>query len=132
MLETQLKKLTEAVEANTAAILASNNGSALPTATPETTNEAKPAPAAAVTEPPAPTAAAPAAEPAPTAAAPAGELVVTKKMLGEATIAVARKFNDRNKAIQILSKYGAQKVPELKDESVWPQVLADLQAALES
>lgn len=124
MLETAIKKLTDAVEELTATI----KGSAPSSVTVETPAPS-PAPSAAAAEPTKQDAP-PAPEPTPeTPSEPAAASDITKQMLAEATIEVARK-KGREAAVSILAKYGASKVPELKDPGVWPQVYADLQKAL--
>lgn len=132
MLETAIKKLTEAVEENTKHLQVLHNSlrSAPVTAPAETPKDASPANAEPVAEP-STSAAAPAPEPAPETppeSEPAAN--VTKAQLAEATIAVA-KAKGREAAASILAKYGASKVPELKPED-FGHVFADLKAVLES
>lgn len=132
MLETEIKKLTAAVEANTAAL-----GELVTGAIPPAASDAKPAPAptpaaAAVTaqaEPaPAPAAAeAPAEAPAETPAAEA----VTKKQLVEKFVELA-KGKGREVASRLLAEYKIAKLPELKDETVWPEFYAKMVSLLEA
>ncbi len=140
MLETEIKKLTVAVEANTKAVLEAVGTPAIGTvaaqpAVPNTTAAgsaiaaAPAAPAAAPAAVPAApaAAAAPAATPA-AAADPAALPPATKDQIVDATVACAEN-KGREVAMGILAKYGATRVPELEDESVWPNVLAELVAA---
>ena len=122
MLETEVKKLTAAIVALEETI--QKTGSA-PSAITAETPKASPAPSAAAAEP-----SAPVPEPTP-APEPAPDVEVTKKELADKTIEVA-KAKGRETALAILSKYGASKVPELTDETKWPAVYAELQAALTS
>lgn len=117
MLETEIKKLTAAVEANTAARI---NGAA-PAATTAETLKPTPAQAAPVAVPPTPAAAAPAA---------GAPVVVDKKTLTAAFIKLAE---DKGRAIAagILAEFGIIKLPELKDETQWPAFYAKVVAALE-
>jgi 2-oxoglutarate dehydrogenase E2 component (dihydrolipoamide succinyltransferase) len=112
MLETEIKKLTAAVDANTAALLG-NVVSTPPAVAPA------PAPAA-----PAPAAPAPAA-PTPPAAADATYEQVTK-----AITTVARDVS-RESAVKLLADYGAVKVPDLKkDPSKYGEIVAKAEAML--
>ena len=108
MLESELKKLTTAVEANTAALLG---------AAPAAAKAA--APAAAVDAAPAAVAAAKATtEPVPAATVDipidtAPEVTVTLKMITEGIVNLC-KAKGRESAALLMAEYGAQKVPELK------------------
>lgn len=116
MLETEIKKLTVAVEALTKATLESAG-----TPTVAAVAAAKPAaaaPAADTTiEIPADT---------PVAAPPAD-----KKQVVEGIIALA-KAKGREAAAALLAEYGATKVPELKDKSVYGEIVAKIDAILAS
>ncbi len=119
MIETELKKLTAAVEANTAALL---NG----------------APAVNVAETPSPIP----ADKQPVVP-PTNETAIDDGAVGAAAKPVERteitkaiialcKVKPREIGAAILAKYGAVKVPDLKDESKYAEILADITAALES
>ncbi len=110
MLETAIKKLTEAVEANTAA-LAALQGSA-----PAATSAETPKPSTAKTEPVAEPAPAAEAEPEPTPepAAPADD--VTLKDVTAKVLELGQK-KGRQAAVQLLGEYGATKVPDLKTKA---------------
>ena len=115
MLESEIKKLIVAVDANTAALL---NGTAPAAATADTLKPA--AQAKPVAEPPIPAA-------APAAAAPAVE--VSKKVLTDTFIKLAQD-KGREIAAGILAEFGVTKLPELKDETQWPAFHAKVVAAL--
>ena len=103
MLETEIKKLTVAIEAYTLALL----GNKAPD---------KPAPGPAPT-----TVSTPDETPAPTAA-------VTKKQIVEGIVRLAKGKN-RETAAKLLAEYGAQKVPDL-DVAVYPEFLAKIDQIL--
>ncbi len=117
MLEGEIKKLTAAIQANTAALTGG---------VPEVTGDvAKPAavpaaiPAAAI-----PAAAIPAAIPA----APA-VVEVDKKALTQKFIELAQ-AKGREVAQQLLAEYGVASLPELKDKAQWPAFFAACDAKL--
>lgn len=138
MLESEIKKLTAAVEANTAA----RTGGAAPAVTGAV---AKPAAASVVPEAPAAApvvpggieaalaAAAPAAAaPAAAAAAAAPEPVVVevdKKALTQKFIELAQS-QGREVAQQLLAEYGIASLPELKDKALWPAFFAACDAKI--
>ena len=125
MLESELKKLTSAVEANTAALL----GGATPVAA-----DAKAAPVAAnaaeaelldtmtaVNDPPSDI-----DIPAPEAT----EVVVTLKEITEGIVALCKAKN-REAAAKLMAEYGAQKVPDLKKVSdKYGEILAKINALI--
>ncbi len=117
MLESELKKLTVAVEANTAALL----GGVAPVVAAAAKPAAVPAASAA--------AASAAAEGARTATAPTELPPVSKKQIIQAIINLAN-TKGRAVAAAILAKFGAAKASELKDASVYPEVLAEINKAL--
>jgi hypothetical protein len=106
MLETEIKKLTAAIEAHT---LALQGG----------------APAMPVQPASAPVAA-PAASQAPDHLPP----TVTKKQIVEGVVRLAKGKN-RETAAALLAEYGAQKVPDL-DVAKYPEFLAKIEAILAS
>lgn len=108
-LETEIKKLTVAIEANTLAQLG-----AQPAPTAAAAKAAKPAAKPAAKK----AAAKPAADDAPAA---------TKKDIVEGIIRLA-KDKGREVAAGLLAEYGATKVPDLKDESVYGEIVAKINA----
>ena len=123
MLESEIKKLTVAVEANTAA-LTGVAATAFGTSAAAAPAAAAIPPAAA---PPAATAAAPAA-PTP-AAAVAVVVEVDKKALTQKFIELAQ-AKGREVAQQLLAEYGVASLPELKDKAQWPAFFAACDAKL--
>jgi hypothetical protein len=129
MLETEIKKLTAAVEANTAAILGGSRAAATasetaPTAAPVTTA----APAAAD-----PLAGLGGAAPAPaTAEVSPAPVAVTLKQITEGIVALC-KAKGREAAAMLMAEYGAQKVPDLKkDADKYPEILGKINALIEA
>lgn len=125
MLESEIKKLTAAVEANTAALL----GGA--TTAPEAVTSAD-----ATTEPVAaavgdiPLDDAPATAPATTA--PVVAEAVTLKQITEGIVALC-KAKGRESAAHLMAEYGAQKVPDLKKVSEkYGEILGKINALIES
>jgi len=129
MLETEIKKLTDAVIANTAA--RTGNAAAAPRSAVAPAAQASPAAATPVVdvlnEQLAPAAAAPAA-PAP--AAPVAEpAVFTKEQVIKAVIKMA-KLCGRDAATTMMATFGAKKASELNDAAQYPAVMAAIDAAL--
>ena len=124
MLETEIKKLTTAVEANTAALL---GGATLPVA------KSAPVPAAAAAK----------TEPAPGAtvgdipvdiptAEPVAAEPVTLKQITEGIVNLC-KAKGRESAAMLMAEYGAQKVPDLKKVSEkYGEILGKINALIES
>lgn len=129
MLETDLKKLTAAVEANTAALI--GNAVAGKTAAAVIPAAAVTPAAAAKTAIDIPVDVPPAAASAKTIIddADAAPVVVTKKQIIEIIIKLAQD-KGRETAAALLAEYGAAKIPELKDESLFPEILAKATALL--
>lgn len=140
MLESEIKKLTAAVEANTAAL----TGSAAPVAVAAPAKAAAPAagavdafaaaaPAAspATAAPAAGVAAPAAAAPAPVVPEPAGQpaVALTKKTLTEKFIELAQD-KGREVATALLAEYGVADLPSLKDKTQWPAFYAACEAKL--
>jgi hypothetical protein len=122
MLETEIKKLTAAIEANTAALTGNGTVTAAPATAPAPA--ATPAPAAE------PAAAAPATEaPATPPEAPAAAVEVDKKKLTEKFIELAQ-AKGRDVATQLLAEFGVSKLPELKDKQQWPVFYAKCEELL--
>ncbi len=123
MLESEIKKLTIAVEKMTVA-LESKSGSA--PSTQGTTKDTAPAevqiPASVPTPTPAPT-------PEPVEEVKADEKVPTKKQLVEKFIELAQ-TKDREVAVKLLADFGVAKLPELKDKSKWAPFIAAVDALL--
>lgn len=110
MLETEIKKLTAAIEANTAALL----GGEAPAKKP-----AKPKPAAK-----------PAAAEEPVVEEPPAETEITIKEV-TAKILDLGKAKGRQAAVSLLSDYGATKVPDLKkDPSKYGEIVAKIDGLL--
>ena len=116
MLESEIKKLTAAVEANTAALV----GSAAPTAV-----DAAPAATSTAVDIPLDLPPSAAAEPA---VAPAANL----KQITEGIVALC-KAKGRDAAALLMAEYGAQKVPDLKKVSdKYDEILAKINALIAS
>lgn len=120
MLETEIKKLTAAVEANTAAIeavvSALNNGNTSadrPTPAPESTSESDK-----------PQVLPPTKEQAKVEA----KSDVTKADVVKAVVSLG-KAKGREVVMQVFATYGITKLPEMKDTSKYAALLADLQKA---
>lgn len=123
MLESEIKKLTVAVEALTKATL-ERAGTATVTPTAPVAAAPAAAPAAAVDTSIQIPADAPVAE---TTAAPPAD----KKQIVEGIMALA-KAKGRESAAALLASYGATKVPELKDPSVYGEIVVKINNLLAS
>ena len=125
MLESEIKKLTAAVEANTAARIGGATAATPAAAAPAAAAPAAPAAAA-------PAAAAPAATPAAATVAvepaPAAVVEITKKALTEKFIELAAE-KGREVAMQVLAEYGVASLPEL-DKAKWSAFFAACDAKL--
>ncbi len=123
MLESEIKKLTVAVEANTAALTGAVAPAAPVAAPPAATAKTDVQAAGAVAAPAAiPPAAAPPAAAAAAAAAPA-VVEVDKKALTQKFIELAQS-KGREVAQQLLAEYGVVSLPHLKDKAQWPAFFA--------
>ena len=136
MLETEIKKLTDAVIANTAA--RTGNAAAAPRSAVAPAAQASPAAAAPVvdvlnevpTAPAAPAAPVPQAGQPAVPAAPAAEpAAFTKEQVIKAVINMA-KLCGREAATTMMATFGAKKASELNDAAQYPAVMAAIDAAL--
>ncbi len=119
MLESEIKKLTAAVEANTAAL---TSGAAPVAAAP-----AAAAPAAASTA-----IEIPVVLPAPVEVAPVVAPAADLKQITEGIVALC-KAKGRETAAQLMAEYGAQKVPDLKKvPDKYDEILAKINALIAS
>lgn len=116
-IESELKKLTAAIEANTAAILKVSEVASAPAPATTTAETPKPSPAKAE----------PAPEPSP-AEPSTEEATVDKKAITARVIKLA-KTKGRDAAGSLLAKFGATKVPDIA-ESDYPKVWAELNKLL--
>ncbi len=127
MLETEIKKLTAALEANTAALGGTVSLSDTPAATAPAA-AAKTAPAAVVDVLNIPIESPAVVDVADTPAAPPADL----KQITEGIVALC-KAKGREAAAKLMAEYGAQKVPDLKKVSEqYPEILAKINAAIEA
>ncbi len=134
MLESEIKKLTAAVEANTAALTGAVAPAAPVAAPPTATAKTDIQAVGAVAAPAAGAAAAALVAPAGAASVapePAGQPVVaiTKKALTEKFIELASE-KGREIAMQLLAEYGIASLPELTDKAKWPVFFAACDAKL--
>lgn len=131
MLESEIKKLAAAVEANTAALL--GGATAAPEAVTSADATTEPVAAAAVGDIPLDDA--PATAPATTAPATTAPVVaeaVTLKQITEGIVALC-KAKGRESAAHLMAEYGAQKVPDLKKVSEkYGEILGKINALIES
>lgn len=123
MLESEMKKLTAAIEANTAALTGVDQAIVAADAALAATPEA-PAAGAAAAPAVAPTIGAAAVV---TPEAPA--VAVDKKMLTSKFIELAQ-AKGREAAQQLLAEYNITSLPELKDKNQWPAFYAAIEAKL--
>lgn len=130
MLESEIKKLTAAIEANTAAL--TGDPVVIPAAAPA--GAASPEiPAAAVVlqagQPAVNTPAVPVTPDVPAPVVPAAPATLTKKVLTEKFIEVAQ-LKGREAAQQLLAEYSITSLPELKDKALWPAFFAACEAKI--
>ena len=141
MLESEIKKLTAAVTALTAALHtvrlpATDGATSATTPVPAQDAQETPSPAPVAAPEPAPTPVA-AAVAAPEVSAPvtatevAATKAPTKKQLVEKFIELAQ-AKDREVAVTLLAKFGVAKLPELTDKAKWPEFMAAVDEILAS